>query len=249
MFEEIISFIGDFTPALIMGLGLMVGIEHAFEPDHIAAVGTQLFKRKSKHGLKNKLKNAFTKSSLIGIFWGAGHTTTLVTIGFLAYFFTLDITAEVFSDLELMVGVMLIFLGITTIWKNKFKIPHRHPHQHSDGNLHFDVHEHNDDDHKHEHKSYLIGLIHGLAGSGSLVALTAATLDNMEMALIFILLFGLGSIIGMIAISCLIGLPILLTDRVSHINRFFRYGTAIISFILGANILFEIGILNNLQSF
>ncbi|AFS83328.1 sulfite exporter TauE/SafE family protein [Candidatus Nitrosopumilus sediminis] len=246
MFEEIIYSIGDFTPALIMGLGLMVGIEHAFEPDHIAAVGTQLFKRKSKNGIKNKLKTAFTKSSLVGIFWGAGHTTTLVAIGFFAYFFTVNITTEIFTGLELMVGVMLIFLGITAIWKKKSKIQHIHPHQHSDGHLHFDAHEHNDDDHKHEHKSYLIGLIHGLAGSGSLIALAATTLDNMEMALTFILLFGLGSVIGMVAISGLIGLPVLLTDRVSLLNRFFRYGTAIISFIIGANILFEIGILSNL---
>jgi len=246
LLEEIVSTVGDLTPALIMGLGLMVGIEHAFEPDHIAAVGTQLFKRKSKNRIKNKLKTAFAKSSLIGIFWGAGHTTTLVIIGFLAYFFTIHITTEIFFDFELMVGAMLIFLGITTIRKNKFKIQHRHPHQHSDGNLHFDVHEHNDDDHKHHHKSYLIGLIHGMAGSGSLIALTATTFDNIELTLIFILLFGLGSVIGMIIVSGLIGLPILLTDRISFINQFFRYGTATISLILGVRILFEIGILNYL---
>ena len=247
MIEEIISSIGDFTPTLILGLGLMVGIEHAFEPDHIAAVGTQLFKRKSKtNGKINILKSTFTKSSIVGAFWGAGHTTTLVVIGCIAYFFTINIQPEIFSGFELMVGAMLIFLGITTIWKKKIKLQHRHPHQHSDGILHYDAHEHNDTDHKHGHKSYLIGLIHGLAGSGSLIALTAATLDNVEMALTFILIFGMGSVIGMIVVSGLIGLPILLTERVHFINRFVRYGSATISLIIGANILFEIGILNNL---
>ena len=167
-------------------------------------------------------------------------------IGCIAYFFTINIQSEIFSGLELMVGAMLIFLGITTIWKKKLMFQHRHPHQHLDGILQYDVHEHNDSDHKHEHKSYLIGLIHGLAGSGSLIALAATTLDNVEMAFTFILLFGLGSIIGMIVVSGLIGLPILLTDRVHFINRIFRYGSAVVSLIIGANILFEIGILNNL---
>jgi len=239
------SSIENFTPALIMGLGLMVGIEHAFEPDHMAAVGNQLFKRKSKKNTKkNILKTAFTKSSLVGVFWGAGHTTTLVMIGFIAYFSAISINPEIFSGFELVVGMMLIFLGITTIWRKKFRFHHRHPHQHSDGNMHFDAHDHNDSEHKHGHKSYLIGLIHGLAGSGSLIALAATTLDNVEMAMSFILLFGLGSIVGMIIVSSLLGLPILLTNRVSAVNRFLRFGTAAVSLIIGANILLEIGILN-----
>lgn len=229
-----------------MGLGLLVGIEHAFEPDHVAAVGTQLFKRKSKTKKKNILKIAFTKSSLVGVFWGAGHTTTLVMIGFVAYFSTISINPEFFSGMELVVGSMLVFLGITTIWRKKFRFSHRHPHEHSDGNLHFDAHNHNDVEHKHGHKSYVIGLIHGLAGSGSLIALTATTLDNVEMAISFILLFGLGSIIGMIVVSSLIGLPVLLTNRFSGINRFIRFGTAAISLIIGASILLDVGILNNL---
>lgn len=246
LFEEMISSLSNLTPALIMGLGLMVGIEHAFEPDHLSAVGTQLFQKKSKkNGTKNKLKTAFRKSSLVGVFWGAGHTTTLVTIGFLTYYFAITLQSEIFEDLELLVGAMLIFLGITTVWKKKFKIQHRHPHHHSDGNLHFDAHEHSNPDHRHGHKSYLIGLIHGLAGSGSLIVLATATFDNMEMALAFTLLFGLGSIAGMILVSGLIGLPILLTNRISLVNRFFRYGTAVISFVIGTAIIFEIRILNN----
>lgn len=246
LFEEIVFILGDLTPALIMGLGLIVGIEHAFEPDHVAAVGTQLFKRKSKNGIKTKLKTAFRKSSLVGISWGVGHTTTLVFVGFLAYFFTINATAEIYSGLELIVGVMLIFLGITAIRKNKFKIGHIRLHPYSDEHLNFGAHEYNDIDRRHKHKSYLIGLIHGLAGSGSLIALTATTLDNVELALIFILLFGLGSIIGMIIVGGLIVLPVLLTDRISLINQFFKYGASTISIILGIRILFEIDLLSYL---
>lgn len=246
MFEEIIISTENFTPVLIMGL--LIGIGHAFESDHLAAVGTQLFKQKIKNSKKKPLITyALTKSSLVGVFWGAGHTTTLLVIGIIAYFFAITIQDEIFSIFELIVAVMLIFLGITTIWKKKFTIQHRHPHQHSDGIMHFDVHQHNDNDHKHEHKSYLIGLIHGLAGSGSLIALASTTFDNVEMALTFIFLFGLGSIIGMIVVGGSIGLPILLTNNMYLLSRFFRYGTGLISLIIGINILFETGIVNNLS--
>lgn len=247
MFEGALLYNGNFVPALI--LGFIIGIQHAFEPDHMAAIGTQLFKNKSKNGITAIIKSTFTKSSIIGVFWGAGHTTTLVVIGLLSYFFTISMHDEIFSAFELLVGIMLIFLGITTIWKKKFIFSHRHPHQHSDGNLHFDAHDHSDSNHNHAHKSYLIGMIHGLAGSGSLVVLSAATLDSLEMTLTFILLFGIGSIIGMMLVSSLMGLPILLTGHISSINRIFRYVTAIIVLIIGAKILFEIGILNILLHF
>lgn len=96
-------------------------------------------------------------------------------------------------------------------------------------------------------KSHLIGIIHGVAGSGSLIALVATTLDNVGMATTFILLFGLGSVFGMIIVSSLIGLPILLSEKITTINLYLRFGTAGISLILGANILYEIGVLNYLK--
>ena len=113
MFQELISGVENLTPALMVGLGLLLGIAHAFEPDHIASVGTQLIKSK-KYSTKNIIKSAFAKSSLIGVFWGAGHTTTIVAIGLLTSFLAISIHDELFSGFELVVGAMLIFLGITT---------------------------------------------------------------------------------------------------------------------------------------
>ncbi|MHA7646797.1 high frequency lysogenization protein HflD [Nitrosopumilus sp. S4] len=246
MFEELISSISNFTPTMMLGLGFLIGIQHAFEPDHVAAIGTQLFKKTTgNHRKKNKLKTTLAKPSIVGIFWGAGHSTTLLIMSFIVYFFAIGINSKIFTNLELLVGFMLIFLGISAIWKKKVKISHRHPHQHSDGNLHFDSHEHNDDDHRHDHKSYLIGLIHGFAGSGSMVVLAISTLENMELALAFVFLFGLGSFIGMVSVSALLGVPFLLTSRLHFISKFFRYGTAIISLILGMHIIFEIGFLTS----
>ena len=247
MINALLEQIGIFSPVLVMGLGLAIGIQHAFEADHITAVSTQVLKSKLiKKSTKQLIRESVTKSSILGVFWGAGHTTTLVVIGFLAYFFTINIHAEIFSDLELLVGAMLIFLGITTIWKRKFKIHHRHPHQHSDGNLHFDAHEHNDDDHKHEHKSYLIGLIHGLAGSGSLVVLTAVTLDNVGMVLGFIVIFGIGSMIGMVLVGSLIGIPFVFGNKIASVQNIFKYIVGTFSLIIGFNIMYQVGIVGNL---
>jgi len=233
-----------------LGLGLAIGLEHAFEPDHIAAVSTQVSKVKSQKTKANDiLKNTITRTTVLGTLWGAGHTTTLVMIGLLTYVLAIKIQDDIFSSMEFGVGIMLILLGINTVfnWKKRwFKFRHRHPHQHSDGTIHFDKHYHDDSNHIHGHKSYLIGLVHGLAGSGSLVVLTATTIGNPIMMIGFILVFGIGSIIGMSIMSNLMGLPIAAISKVSAIHKIFQYVAGACSFLIGANIMYEIGILDNL---
>ena len=238
------------TPTLVMGLGLTAGIEHAFEPDHIAAVSTQISKSKfAKKSTMQLLKESFTKTSLLGMFWGAGHTTTLVLIGFLVYALAISVQDQIFSELELAVGIMLVFLGMTTIINKKIKFKHRHPHQHKDGSIHFDEHKHNDSEHNHTHRSYLIGLVHGLAGSGSLIVLTASTLDNVGMVLGFISLFGVGSMIGMAFVGSMMGVPLVFGNRIKLIQKSFRYLSGIFSLIIGLNIMYQIGVISNLFGF
>lgn len=245
--EEILEQIGMLTPALVMGLGLTAGIEHAFEPDHIAAVSTQILKSKfAKKSTKQLLKESFTKSSLLGMFWGAGHTTTLVLVGFLVYALAISIQDQIFSELEFAVGMMLAFLGITTILNKKIKFRHRHPHQHKDGSIHFDEHVHNDSEHNHTHRSYFIGLVHGLAGSGSLVVLTASTLNNVGMVLGFITIFGIGSMIGMALVGSMMGVPLVFGNKIKIIQKSFRYVAGIFSLIIGLNIMYQIGLISHL---
>lgn len=231
-----------------MGLGLAVGLQHAFEPDHIAAVSTQISRSKfSQKSIKQIFKQSITKSSFLGAIWGAGHTTSLVLMGLLVYVFAISIQETVFSGLEFLVGVMLVFLGTTTIINKKIiKLKHKHPHEHKDGMIHFDEHEHNDETHRHSHKSYAIGLIHGLAGSGSLVVLTAASLHNVGMVLEFILIFGIGSIIGMTLVASLMGIPLALSKRISSMQKLFRFIAGGFSLLIGVNILYQIGIIGNL---
>lgn len=247
MIDEILNQFQTMTPALILTLGLAVGLQHAFEPDHVSAVTTQIAKRKQKtQQLKQLLKEGTFKSSILGALWGAGHTTTLILIGLLLFIFSINIPSNVFLGFEFIVGMMLIVLAITTFSNKKlFKLKHSHPHVHSNGTLHTHPHNH-DGEHTHTHKSYLIGCIHGLAGSGSLVVLMATTLGNIETVLSFILIFGIGSILGMTIISGLIGLPFALTTKFGTASKALRYIACTASFLIGANIVYEIGIAENL---
>lgn len=233
-----------------MGFGLLVGIQHAFEPDHIAAVSTQISKSKFTHKpIRQLLVESFTKSSILGALWGAGHTTTLVLVGFLVYVFTITIQNEVFSVLEFVVGIMLVILGMNSILNKKSILRHKHPHQHHDGTIHFDEHTHNDSEHIHTHKSYFIGLIHGLAGSGSFVVLTAATFDNVGLVLEFMLIFGIGSMIGMALVGSLVGIPIVFANKIGLVQKTFKYAAGIFSLIIGINIMYQIGLVGGLFGF
>ena len=92
MFEEILTQIQSLTPALVLTLGLVIGLKHAFEPDHIAAVSTQIsIQKNNSQSLKQRIIEGAFKSSLIGAIWGAGHTTTLVLIGLLVYVLSINI--------------------------------------------------------------------------------------------------------------------------------------------------------------
>ena len=249
MLEEIFEQIGAFTPAIIAGFGLTLGIQHAFEADHIAAVCTQITNSNTIQSKKQLVKSSLTKSSLLGAVWGAGHTTALILMGLLVYGFTFSIQKEVFSGFEFLVGIMLIFLAITRITnKSILKIKHRHPHMHKDGSIHFDVHDHKDKNHSHNHKSYLIGMIHGLAGSGTLIVMLSGAIHSFSTTLMFIGIFGIGSIIGMSLVGGLIGIPIGLSNNLKA-KKIIGYMTGSFSFVLGVIIIYQIGITENLFRF
>ena len=241
MFQEILTQIQSLTPALVLTLGLVIGLKHAFEPDHIAAVSTQISKQKNNsQSLKQRIKEGTIKSSLIGAMWGAGHTTTLVLIGLLVYVLSINIPEVFFTGSEFLVGIMLIFLAFTTLSNKKlFKIKHMHPHTHEDGIVHTHPHEH-DSVHKHTHKSYLIGCIHWLAGSGAIIVVIAGALTSIQDVLSFILIFGIGSIIGMVLVSNLIGIPFVFSNKISSLNRTLRYVAGSVSLLIGITIIYEI---------
>ena len=166
-------------------LTIYAGLEHAFEADHLLAVSNLVTHR---NDIKQSIKD--------GIFWGIGHTSTIFFVGILMILFKFQISPDIFKYFEASVGVMLILLGIYRIFKLLFK-EKIHTHQHA----------HNKP-HSHHHKAaFGVGLVHGLAGSGALVVLVISQMKSPLDGLLYILIFGFGSIVGMFLAAFLFSIP------------------------------------------
>src|SRR3954451_520643 len=210
----------------ILALGFVLGIKHAIEPDHVIAVSTIASQSKK-----------LLRSSLAGVFWGIGHTATLLIVGVILIFMKGEIPEKWAMSLEFLVGIMLVYLGITTILS--LKNIHLHKHQH-DGDEHKHVHSHESSgkhEHKHQHdtylKSMLIGLVHGLAGSGAMVLLTMSTVKSVGEAAIYILIFGAGTVMGMLFFTTIIGIPFVLSKKRRTISGTLGITTGVISTTFG----------------
>lgn len=241
MIEELIKQLPSATPFFVLAAGFMLGLLHAFEPDHVVAVATQNSKLAQKRSMSifRQIGSGAIKSSFLGALWGAGHTSAIVLVSLLIFVFSMNIPDKIFSNFEIGVGMMLVALGLFTYAKRGIAAQkHTHPHAH-DTMVHVHPHAH-DKTHSHGHKSYLIGCVHGLAGSGSLVVLALSTLHNLENILSFVLVFGVGSIIGMMLVSSVIGLPFSLTQHSARINKILRYSVGSISIVIGVDILYNI---------
>lgn len=213
-------------------LGLVLGIKHAFDPDHLVAVSTLV----SEH------QNPY-KAALVGIFWGIGHTSTLFLTGVFVLLLKISIPEHFSLSFELLVGFMLVILGAKTL--NERVNLHIHSHRHrSEEHLH--SHSEIDQKHGHRHKrSFLIGTVHGLAGSGALVILVLTTIHSTLEGIFYILIFGIGSIIGMALMSMVFGIPFIFTKtKFPRIDSYLKIIVGVLSIIFGLSIIYEIGIVN-----
>ena len=228
---ELNTDLGSFSILLI---GFVLGLQHAVEADHLAAVSTIVSER----------KNLFT-ASIVGGLWGVGHTISLFTVGLLVIFLKLQLTESIQAKLEGCVGIMLVGLGLNVLRQlvRADKV-HIHTHEH-DGRRHSHIHVHEDSGTEGSHhrlspRSVIIGMVHGLAGSGLLMFFVLQSIPSATIALLYILIFGLGSIGGMMAMSFLIGLPFHFTaGRFDLLNRGIRLMAGIFSLGLGATIVYE----------
>lgn len=228
------------TSALaVLGLGLLLGLEHAFEPDHVIAVTSLISKQKN-----------LKKASILGLTWGLGHTTTLFIVGLIIILLKITIPETIALSLEFIVGILIIILGIYIIKGIIFEKKHIHTHRH-DGSTHIHIHSHKESKtHEHIHKSYVVGLVHGLAGSASLMLLVLTTIESTILGLLYILIFGIGSIIGMAIVGGIISLPFIITSKkFTTLNIGIRYATGIISIGFGAYLMIKIGFFEGLFLF
>jgi ABC-type nickel/cobalt efflux system permease component RcnA len=211
--------LGPLSTFAVLGIGLLFGLKHATEIDHVVAVSTIV----SQH------RNVW-RSAIVGALWGAGHTAALLITGVFVLSLRIAIPERVSHWLEFGVAVMIIGLGATALWRALRKRGDVHVHEHShDGVSHVHVHFHDqqtqhearrDAPRAHTHavsrvglKPILIGAMHGLAGSGALTLLILTQIESTWRGLLFLAVFGAGSLVGMLLMSGLIGLPFALTSR------------------------------------
>jgi sulfite exporter TauE/SafE len=221
------------------GLGLILGVKHALDADHLIAVSTIVSEHKN-------LKWA----SLIGAFWGLGHTTTLFVVGVLVIGLRLTIPPRLALGLEFLVAVMLVVLGVNILWRSfRSEKIHLHAHNHSpETHAHFHVHGDREESHTHPHpfksmrKPFFVGMVHGLAGSAALMLLVLTTIPSPMAGLLYIVIFGFGSVGSMLVLSSLIGLPFILTaQRFTVLNQWIRLVAGLASAAFGLFLGWDIG--------
>jgi High-affinity nickel-transport protein len=224
----------------ILGLGFLLGMQHALEADHIAAVSSIAARRSQvadivKHGLT----------------WGLGHTLTLFVFAGCAILLGRAIPETVARPIETAVGVMLVGLGVHVLWRLWRDRVHFHQHGHGDGTVHFHAHSHAGETapharaaHAHEHgfrwRTLLVGLMHGMAGSAALLVLTVTQASSPSAGLGYIALFGVGSMIGMGALSTVIAIPLAVSARwLTWANRALQGAVGFATVAIGIMTVYE----------
>ena len=190
-------------------LGFLIGMRHALEADHVAAVASLAAR-----------SHSFADTIRQGTFWGIGHTITLVLFGSMVIWMDSVMPEQVARWLEYAVGIMLVILGFDFIRRVISERIHFHRHSHRDGETHFHAHSHAGEKshdpaaHRHEHeksfpfRALVIGLVHGMAGSAALIILTLETIRSPLQGMFYMLLFGVGSMLGMALLSAAIAIPL-----------------------------------------
>ena len=237
--------VGSTIGILAGGFGL--GLRHATDADHLAAVGTIVSERKS-----------VWSSMIIGGVWGLGHTLSLLAAGIFVLLLNIEISEQTERILEFCVGAMLLLLGLNVLRKI-VQGGHLHFHTHEHGeqaHAHPHLHEHGTEDAPHSHhglrfspRALVIGMVHGLAGSAGLMIVMIPTIDSRLTGLLYILIFGLGSIGGMMLMSFLVGLPFHLTAlRFNRFNYLLQGVAGLVSIVVGLMVMYEKGITEGLLS-
>jgi len=218
----------------ILGLGFLLGMQHALEADHVAAVSSIAARRTE---LGDIVKHGLT--------WGLGHTLTLFAFACAAILLGHAIPEHLARPLETAVGFMLVGLGAHVLWRLWRDRVHFHRHGHGDGTVHTHVHSHAGETVSHAHaphahahgfrwRTLLVGLMHGMAGSAALLVLAASQASSVAAGLGYVALFGIGSMVGMGALSAVIAVPLAVSARwLTSANRGLQGAVGVITMAIG----------------
>jgi cytochrome c biogenesis protein CcdA len=218
----------------ILGLGFLLGMQHALEADHVATVSSIAARRTDiadivKHGLT----------------WGLGHTLTLFVFAGAAILVGHAIPEHWARPMETAVGIMLVGLGAHVLWRLWRDRVHFHRHGHGDGTVHLHAHSHAGETmpharapHAHGHgfrwRTLLVGLMHGMAGSAALLVLAVSQASSALAGLGYVALFGVGSMVGMGALSAVIAVPLAISARwLTRVNSGLQGAVGIATIAIG----------------
>ena len=201
-------------------LGFLLGVRHAADPDHVIAVTAIVSRQKS-----------LLRASLVGALWGLGHTVTLLAAGGAIIAFRVVVPARLGLALEFVVAVMLVVLGI---WTLRFR---------------------SGDDTRATaplsmgFRPLVVGVVHGLAGSAAVALLVLATIADTQWALVYLLIFGLGTIAGMVAMTLAVSAPTLyLGARFPVLHGRLRWVAGALSVGVGLLMMHRLGVTDGLFS-
>jgi high-affinity nickel permease len=247
----------------IVALGFFLGMRHATDPDHVIAVTTIVTRERR-----------ISTSAWIGAFWGIGHTLTIFAVGAAIIIFDLVIPPRIGLSMELAVGLMLILLGVVNVvafFRAAPRFPegalvHCHAHSHGDY-VHTHPHGHGVEAHSHAidqtpvarldrllsgFQSYrlirplVIGIVHGLAGSAAVALLVLATIRDARWAIAYLLVFGVGTIAGMMVITMSLASTFHLVRGGQRFTRRLAFASGLLSLAFGLFVAYQICIVNGL---
>ncbi len=250
----------------IIALGFFLGMRHATDPDHVIAVTTIVSRQRN-----------IRQAALIGVLWGLGHTITILIVGSAIILFGLVIPPRVGLTMELSVGLMLILLGILNLsgimrWITETVTPfqsrqHSHPHGHGDY-VHAHPHGHVPEKHGHDEEAtpvgwmdrnfgrlglyqvvrpLAVGIVHGLAGSAAVALLVLTTIRVPSWAIFYLLVFGLGTVAGMMLVTAAIAVPFTFSEnRFARLHRGLALVSGLVSIAFGVFIVYQMGFVNGL---
>lgn len=250
----------------IVGFGFLLGIRHATDPDHVIAISTIVSREQEGR-----------RSALIGAAWGVGHTLTILLVGSAIILFRVVLPPRVGLALELAVGIMLIILGLRNLGGLFRWLPvgadrenttssnlsyHRHgDYVHAHGDAHQARHPHDPDQTPVARldrwfrgselyrwlRPLIIGVIHGLAGSAAIALLVLNTIPSARWALVYLLVFGLGTILGMMLITLSLGSALTRGQRrFTRLGHHVSWASGLLGLAFGLFITYQIGFVDGL---
>jgi ABC-type nickel/cobalt efflux system permease component RcnA len=224
----------------VLFLGFLLGLQHAMEADHLAALASLAARSPSRRSVVRH-----------GVVWGLGHMVTLSVFAGAVILFEQAVSPALAGWLEIAVGAMLMLLGGHLLYRLHRDRIHFHVHRHDDGHVHLHAHSHAGEaaphtrsrhDHGHRHgfplRSLLVGMMHGLAGSAALVVLAGTALRSPLDGVFYVLIFGMGSVAGMAALSLVIAVPIGWSAKsLTWASRGLQSGVGLASLALGGFVI------------